>query len=773
MLVRFAAFALTLAGLLLPILADGPHGAAPWVRPELGYRMRVELEPGALHEPNTPCTASLDFARLLRRDGGDVAPDSIVVVPAEPGPHDRVPVYPSESLAGGSGTVSWLAPRAADRVFWIYFDTLQHRKRALLPDREPVGVGDPFYYNRPGEFDPLGVGMTNDQPSIIDWDGDGHVDLLQRNIYSYAYGEPYWGLFFWRNIGSDRHPRFDRYLRVRADGHEIADPYASYQVLDWNGDGLPDIVSGSRNTLRVYLNTGRRDAWGMPVLHLVRTLALSGPGDLSYGMRLVDWTGGNHPDLWTLRSTVQYFPEPVVDYTWYRHPNLAHPGEEPRFGPPEPLALAGQTRYPDWPMDFYDWEGRGPLDLIGVTEDRFSRPARPCVVVWRNTGTRARPAFMQPPARIEALGATPGYLPIAVAVARAADFNGLFLSTSGVGLRFFERVSRDGPATFVDRGPLLAREQPVSSGGFNCAEVADLDGDGRPDFICGDERGFVHWFRNVSRGGRTMFAPPQPVLAGGKPLRVARWTFLDDHDPEANFGQSKPCAGDWDGRGVLDLLVGNNTNRVALYRNLGTRRHPRFGEMETLRHDDPGGEYFSFRKHPVIVDWDGDGLADLVDGDQGIREKNDSTEQFFCLFRRYRAADGTLHLGSGEPFRDESGAVIRRPIPYVHGFEVASWNGDGRLDLFTNEGGLLYRYENVGTNARPRFRRRTLTLWGQPIRVGHHETSIKVVDWDGTGRPDLICGGEAGWIYLFRHAALVASAPPACRVGDIEARWRP
>ncbi len=175
-----------------------------------------------------------------------------------------------------------------------------------------------------------------------------------------------------------------------------------------------------------------------------------------------------------------------------------------------------------------------------------------------------------------------------------------------------------------------------------------------------------------------------------------------------------------------------------------------------------------------MIDWDGDGLMDLVEGEQGPREKNDSVDQTFCLYRRRREADGSLSLGPGEPFRDENGVIIRRPIPYIHGFEVADWNGDGRWDFFTNEGGLLYVYENIGSNAAPRFRRKTLNLWGEPIRIGHHETSLKAIDWDhsagGSRHLDLICGGESGWTYFFRRAALDAPIRPVCQLGPLERR---
>jgi len=46
------------------------------------------------------------------------------------------------------------------------------------------------------------------------------------------------------------------------------------------------------------------------------------------------------------------------------------------------------------------------------------------------------------------------------------------------------------------------------------------------------------------------------------------------------------------------------------------------------------------------------------------------------------------------------------------------------------------------------------------------------VDWDGDGRFDLITGGESGWAYFFRRAALDAPQKPPVVCGPVEKRTR-
>jgi hypothetical protein len=614
-----------------------------------------------------------------------------------------------------NGRAAWVAPQAGLHRWEVRYGKGRPRFRDY---QEPVGIGDAFHYNRPGGFDPLGVGMSSERAAAVDWDGDGRVDILQRNLYSHAFGEPYWGIYFWRNIGTNARPKFDHYVRLRAGGAVLSDVYNTFQAVDWDGDGRPDLLYGigggrRRGAVRVYFNRGGEDLEPGPEVKI-------GPGGDVDGMRLI---GG---DLFTLRSRVEYFPEQVVENAWFRHRREGH-----GFGPGEAVRLAGQTAYEAQPNGFYDADGDGRPEPVGMTGDLRGNPPRACAVYWPEEGRGT-------PRCIPGVEALPGAMPIPT---EGGAFGGLLVSYMGGWLR--------------DRfGQLLrARGQACSSGGYSSVEVADWEGDGDLDFVVGNELGYVQLIENVSRGGRTMFASPRVLV------RVARWQFFDDADPEKNLGQAKPTCVDWDGDGDLDLLVGNNANRVAHFENTGTRARPRLGPMQVIRHD--GGECFGFRKRPAAVDWNGDGLLDLVAGSAGERNRVDPKgEETVCVFLRYRDRDGRLRLHQGTPLRMENGSVLRLPVPYRHGFEVADWERRGQLDLFTNEQGYLYRYRNRGAG----LRKEMLKLFGKPIRFSHHETSVKVVDWDADGRRDVIAGGEAGWIYFFRRAALEASELPRVEV---------
>ena len=86
-------------------------------------------------------------------------------------------------------------------------------------------------------------------PAIVDFDGDGAKDILSGNTNGQ--------LLFYANVGTDAAPLFDGYAFVESDSIAI-DLTASRSrpaVCDWTGDGLLDVLIGASDG-RVYLYQG-------------------------------------------------------------------------------------------------------------------------------------------------------------------------------------------------------------------------------------------------------------------------------------------------------------------------------------------------------------------------------------------------------------------------------------------------------------------------------------------------------------------------------------
>lgn len=224
--------------------------------------------------------------------------------------------------------------------------------------------------------------------------------------------------------------------------------------------------------------------------------------------------------------------------------------------------------------------------------------------------------------------------------------------------------------------------------------MADYDGDGRLDLIAGSDccqQGCFYVFRRLKDGG---FAPRQRVIPIFPPEQFdSNWT-----DPTQL--QSRLAVADLNGDGKPDVLFGGAED----WKTLGVVYGPLAGKDElTVRRLWPEGkEPFApmrLTTNPVLADWDGDGLLDLI-------------------------------LGLVERTRD-------------------GWRNRG-----------VYWCRNVGTKQVAKFGPSQLLVADKEDRV---ETSgICVADWNGDGRPDLIVSRieykEAGarrwhqkvWVYLRR-----------------------
>ena len=222
---------------------------------------------------------------------------------------------------------------------------------------------------------------------------------------------------------------------------------------------------------------------------------------------------------------------------------------------------------------------------------------------------------------------------------------------------------------------------------------------------------------------------------------------------EEKWGYTNVSVADWDLDGKLDILVNDITGAVVWYRNIGTAREPerrlprRWKWNGSARHPDPDWVWWQpkgkqlvtqWRTTPAVVDWDHDGLPDLVMMDY---------RGYVCLFRRQRRNGKLVLLAPELIFVDHTGRFLnlsagRGGASGRRKLNVVDWNGDGKLDLVTDGPDGPVWYENTGTQQKP-----VMQLRGNVLKTkiqGHNPTPY-VIDWNSDGKPDMIVGTQDGF----------------------------
>jgi len=270
--------------------------------------------------------------------------------------------------------------------------------------------------------------------------------------------------------------------------------------------------------------------------------------------------------------------------------------------------------------------------------------------------------------------------------------------------RLYLNSGTAGEPRFTDYEWIQAGEDVAVVQNFCCVAVrpqmADIDGDGDTDLTAGSYApGLIYWFGSTSGGLR-----PWRALTDrdGVPI-MARLDTLTS-DTTGSFA-SKPAWMDWDADGDLDLIIGNLHGDLVLRYNEGQGRKdgitgvphqpvfskhtqfpgPQFSVFDYVR---GGAGALEAEKYltPEAVDWDQDGLVDIVVGTQSgavywLRNIGDEGEP------RFEAPEQLLPPVEGGGYPPI--VLLEKGEPVPRGarvsVDVVDYNGDGKVDLIVGD----------------------------------------------------------------------------------------
>ena len=249
------------------------------------------------------------------------------------------------------------------------------------------------------------------------------------------------------------------------------------------------------------------------------------------------------------------------------------------------------------------------------------------------------------------------------------DFGGKFR-------RYLNTGTKTAPV--YGKGELIqAGDVPAEVNIYCCigsqARFHDLNGDGILDMIANSyDPGHCYLFRGLP--GNKFAAREELVDKAGVPIRSAP-IQKQDYQSFGSFFE----AVDWDDDGDLDLLIGCFDGGLKLRINLGTAKEWKF-DAENIVTPLKTKAHFC----PVVADWDGDGLWDIIAG------SDDGSVTWF----RNTGEKGSPVFTDGETLIEKHpghgyNRLIWSEDEIVPGIrsqpEVTDYNGDGKLDLLVGD----------------------------------------------------------------------------------------
>ncbi|MFV0593248.1 MAG: FG-GAP repeat domain-containing protein [Draconibacterium sp.] len=357
---------------------------------------------------------------------------------------------------------------------------------------------------------------------------------------------------------------------------------------------------------------------------------------------------------------------------------------------------------------FEDFDGDGDLDLI-ISEfvDRLT---------WfENTGTRKAPEYAK--GKYIKINGEVLHLDLEMVVPSAADWDGDGLTDLIVGIEdgrvvFMKNTGKKNTDGIVFKAPeyLQQEAQYLKFGALVTPYSVDWDADGDEDLICGNTAGYIGFIENIGNGDFLKWAKPVYLKANGKTILIQAGENGSIQGPaERKWGYTTLSVVDWDGDGLPDIVYNSIWGKIEWFKNIGKKGKPKLAASQAIE-----VEWQENKPKPVWNWWNPEGnnlVTQWRTTPLGYDWNNDGLMDLIML-------DHEGYLAFWERY-SENGILKLKPCKRI-------FTGESKT-------GFSNQFEN---DADGLLRLNTKTAGGSGRR------KVCIADWDRDGKPDILVNTE-------------------------------
>ncbi|HEY2760364.1 MAG TPA: VCBS repeat-containing protein, partial [Pirellulales bacterium] len=305
---------------------------------------------------------------------------------------------------------------------------------------------------------------------------------------------------------------------------------------------------------------------------------------------------------------------------------------------------------------------------------------------------------------------------------------------------------------------VLEESADLYGGSLVVVNVVDWNGDGALDIVAGNSCGYLLVYENHGTNDKPRFSPGKRIEAGGEPVLIQGEYRGSIQGPgESHWGYTSPCVVDWNGDGLPDIVMNDIRGMHTVYLNRGTKTEPKLALPAPLRADGLA-IHGTWRTRPA---------AGML-GDRMAYVTLDDDDQVHLWWKidDYNLEDGgKLRLTDSSPIQAnylKAGGEGRAK------FQLIDWDGDGKTDLIVGTprhatfpdpkhgipnkaGASVLWLRNVGSNDKPVYEMPALMMLDGKPAYFGQHECSAVATTLGGGGPNIVVGDELGRMYFCNH----------------------